>query len=119
VYCNHSIIITRDVDSVPQAPAAALYPPVAIIKEDDEEDSEVASKPSKADLQAATLPPPADDTNRSQGNEETLDLIIVKAPATRTAVNDEATREVVGTSTRQSSRKNDGTFSTPRLHEEQ
>jgi len=113
VYCNHSIIITRDVNFVPPAPAAALYPPVEIIKEDEEEDSGVALKPSKADLQAATPPPPADETNRSQGNEETLYSIIIKAPATRTAVNDEAAREVVGTSRRQSSRKNAGTFSTP------
>jgi len=49
VYCNHSIIITRDVDFLPPAPMAALYPPVAIIKRDDEEDSGVALKPSKAD----------------------------------------------------------------------
>jgi hypothetical protein len=120
VYCNHSIIITRDVDFVPPAPAPALYPPVEIINEDEEEDSEVASKPSKADLQADTPPPPpADDTNRSQHNEETLDSIIVKAPAPGTAVDDEATSAVVGPSRRQSSRKNAGIFSTPRFHEEQ
>jgi hypothetical protein len=120
VYCKHSIIITRDVDFVPPAPPAALYPPVASIKEDDEEDSEVVSKPSNADFQAATPPPPAaDQTNRSQCNEETLDSIIVKAPATRSAVNDEATREIVGTSRRQSSQKDAGIFSSPRFHEEQ
>jgi len=100
VYCNHSIIITRDVDFVPPVPAAALYPPVDIINEDEEEDSEVASKPSKADLQAGTPPPPADDTNRSQHNVEPLDSIIVKAPAPRTAVADEATRDIVGPSRR-------------------
>jgi len=59
VYCNHSIIITRDVDFVPPAPMAALYPPVAIIKKDDEEDSGVALKPSKADSHTDT-PPPAE-----------------------------------------------------------
>jgi hypothetical protein len=117
-YCNYSIIITRDVDFVPPAPVAALYPPVEIINEDEEEDSGVASKPSKADSQADT-PPPADETNQSQGNEETLDLITVKAPAPSTAVDDEATREVVGPSRRQSSQKNAGIFSTPRFHEEQ
>ena len=58
VYCNHSIIITRDVDFVPPA----LYPPVEVIKEDEEEDSGVASKPSKADSQTDS-PPPADNTN--------------------------------------------------------
>jgi hypothetical protein len=63
-----------------------------IINEDEEQDSEVALKPSKADLQADTPPPPADDTNQSQYNEETVDSIIVKAPAPRTAVDDEATR---------------------------
>jgi len=73
VYCNHSIIITRDVDFVPPAAAAALYPPVEVIKEDEEEDSGVASKPSQADLQADTPPPPADETDRSQGSTETLD----------------------------------------------
>ena len=113
MYFNHSIIITSDVYFVPSAPAAALYPPVEIINEDEEEDSEVASKPSKADLQADTPPPPpADDTNRSQRNEETLASIIVKGPAPRTAVDDEATRDVVGPSRRQSSRKNAGIFST-------
>ena len=96
------IIITRDVDFVPPAPAAALYPPVEVIKEDEEEDSGVASKPSKADSEADT-PPPADDNNRSQDNKETLDSITVKAPAPRTAVDDEATRAVVGPLRRQSS----------------
>jgi hypothetical protein len=96
VYCNNSIIIIRDVDFLLPAPAAALYPPVEVIKEDKEEDSEIDSKPSKADLQAATPPPPAEETNQSQGNEETLDSITFKAPAPSTAVNDEATREVVG-----------------------
>jgi len=119
VYCNHCIIITRDVDFVPPAPAAALYPPVEIINEDEEEDSEVASKPSKADLQADTPPPPADDTNRSQHNEETFDSIEVKAPAPRTAVDDEPTSAVVGSLRRQSLLKNAGIFSTPRFHEEQ
>jgi hypothetical protein len=97
VYFNHSIIITSDVDFVPPAPVAALYQPVEVIKDDEEEDSGVASKPSKADSPADT-PPPADDTNRSQDNEDTLDSITVKAPAPRTAVDDEATREVVGPS---------------------
>jgi len=59
VYCNHSIIITRDVDFVPPAPIAALYPPVAIVKEDEEEDLRVALKSSKADSHADT-PPPAE-----------------------------------------------------------
>jgi hypothetical protein len=89
VYCNYSIIITRDVDFVTPAPAAELYPPVEVIKEDEEEDSEVASKPSMADLHAATPPPTADETNQSQDNEESLDSITVKAPAPRTAVDDE------------------------------
>ena len=91
-----------DVDFVPPAPVAALYPPVEIINEDEQEDSAVAAKASKKESQADT-PPPADETNRCQGNEKTLDSIIVKAPAPRTAVNDEATREVVGPSRRQSS----------------
>jgi len=95
VYCNHSIIITRDVDFVPPVPAAALYPPVVIVHEDEEEDSEVPSKPSKADLQADPPPPPPDDTNRSQHNEETLNSSIVKAPAPRTAVDVKTTRDVV------------------------
>jgi len=73
----------------------AVYPPVAIIKEDDEEDSEVVSKPSKAALQAGAPAPPADKTNRSKGNEETLDSIIVEAAAIKTAVDDEAMSEVV------------------------
>jgi hypothetical protein len=115
VYCNHSIIITWDVDFVPPA----LYPPVEIINQDEEEDSEDASKPSKADLQSDTPPPPADDTNRSQHNEETLHWIIVKALAPRTAVDDEANRDVVGPSRRASSTKNAVLFSTPRFHEEQ
>jgi hypothetical protein len=111
VYCNHSIIITRDVDFVPPVPMAELYPPVAIIKEDDEEDSGVALKPLKGDSHADT-PPPA-KSNRSQDNEETLNSITVKAPTARTAVDDEATRAVVGPSRRQSSRRNAGIFSTP------
>jgi len=79
MYCNHSIIITRDVDFVPSAPAAVLYPSVDIIKEDQEEYSGVALKPSKADSQADT-PPPA-EFNRNQDNEESLNWITVKAPA--------------------------------------
>ena len=118
VYCNHSIIITRDVEFVPPAPAAVLYPPVAVIKEDEEEDSGVASKPSKADSQADT-PPQADDTNRSEDNKETFDSIVLKAPAPRTAVDDDVTRPVVGPSQTQSSRNNSGIFSTPQFHEEQ
>jgi len=118
VYSNHSIIITRDVDFVPPAPAAALYPPVEIIKDDDEKDSGVALKPSKADSHALDTPPPA-ESNRSQDNEETLNSITVNAPAPRTAVDDEATSAVVGPSRRQSSRKNAGIFSTPQFHEEQ
>jgi hypothetical protein len=98
VYCNHSIIITRDVDFVPPAPAAVRYPPVEIIKEDEEEDSEVALKPSKADSHADT--PSSAESNRSQDNKESLDSITVKAPAPRTAVDDETTREVVGPSRR-------------------
>ena len=66
-----------------------------IFNEDQEEDSEVALKPSKADLKADTSPPPADDTNRSQHNEETHDSMIVKATPARTAVNNEATSDVV------------------------
>jgi hypothetical protein len=96
VYCNHSIIITRDVDFVPPAPMAALYSPVAIIKEGDEEDSGVAFKPSKADSHADT-PPPA-ESNRSQDNEETLNSITVKAPAPRTEVDDERASAVLGSS---------------------
>jgi len=38
VYCNHSIIITRDVDFVPPAAAPALYPPVEVMKADEEVD---------------------------------------------------------------------------------
>jgi hypothetical protein len=49
-YCNHLIINARDVNFVPPAPAAALYPSLEAIKQDGEEDSEVASKPSKGDL---------------------------------------------------------------------
>ena len=101
VYCNHSIIITRDGDFVPTAPMAALYRPVAIIKEDVEEDSGVALKPLMADSHADTLPPA--ESNRSQVNEETLHSITVKAPAPRTAVDDGATSAVVGPSRRQSS----------------
>jgi len=101
VYCNHSIIITRDVDFVSPAPAEALYPPMEIIKEDEEENSGVALKPLKADSHANTQPPV--ESNRSQDNEESLGSITVKAPAPRTAVHDEATREVVGPSRRQSS----------------
>jgi hypothetical protein len=120
VYCNHSIIITRDVDFVSPAPVAALYPSAEIINGDEEEDSDVASKPSKADFQADTPPPPpADDTNRSQRNEETPDSIIFKAPVPWTAVDDEATRDIVGPSRRQSSRKIAGLFSTPRFHKKQ
>jgi len=48
VYCNDSIMITRDVDFVPPAPIALIHVPMAIIKEYDEEDSGVALKPSKA-----------------------------------------------------------------------
>ena len=116
VYCNHSIIITRDVDFVPPAPLAALYPPMAVIKEDDEEDSGVALKTSKADSHADT-PPPA-ESKRSQDNEETLHSSTVKAPAPRTAVDDDATSAALVPSRRQSSRKNAGIFSTPRFHEE-
>ena len=101
VYRNHSITITRDVDFVPPAPAPAQYPPVEIIKENEEKDSGVALKPSKADSHADTLPPA--ESNRSQDNNEFLDLNIVKAPAPGTAVDDKATREVVGPSRRQSS----------------
>jgi len=118
VFCNHSTIITRNDAFVPPALVAALYPPVEIIKEDEEEDSGVASKPSKADSQADT-PPPAGEANRSQDYEETLHSITVKAPAQRTAVDDKATSEVVRPSRRQSSRKNAGIFSTPRFHKEQ
>ena len=49
VYCSYSIYITSDVDFVPPASLAALIPPAEIIKADEYEDSEVASKPSKAD----------------------------------------------------------------------
>jgi len=42
------IIITRDIDFVLPAAAAVPYPPVEIINEDGEEDSEVASKPAEA-----------------------------------------------------------------------
>ena len=117
MYCNHSIIITRDVDFVPSAPVAALHPPVEIIDEDEVEDSGVALKASKADSHGDT-PPPA-ESNQSQDNEETLNSITVKAPVPRTAVDDEATSVVVGPSRRQSSRKNAGIFSTPRFHDEQ
>jgi hypothetical protein len=66
VYCNHLIIITRDVDLVPPAPASVVHPPVEVIEKDEEEDSEVASKPSKADLHSLMPPPPpADTTNPS------------------------------------------------------
>jgi hypothetical protein len=66
VYCNHSIIITRDVDFVPPAPASVVHRPVEVIQEDEEGDSEVPSKPSKADLHSLMPPPPpADKTNRS------------------------------------------------------
>ena len=75
-----------DVDFVPPAPMAALYPPVAIIKEDDEEDSGVALKPTKADAHSDT--PPQAESTQSQVNEETLNSITVKAPAPRTAVDD-------------------------------
>jgi hypothetical protein len=81
------------------------------MQEDNEEDSGVALKPLQADSHADT-PPPA-ESNRSQDNEENLNLITVKAAAPRTAVNDEATSAVVGPSRRQSSRKNAGIFSTP------
>jgi hypothetical protein len=117
VYCNHSIIITRDVDFVPPAPVAALYPPVEIIKKDEKEDSGVALKPSKAESHA-DAPLPA-ESDRSQDNEEYLDSITAKAPALRTAVDDEATREVVRPSRRQSSRMNAGIISTPQFHNEQ
>jgi hypothetical protein len=115
VYCNHSIMITSDVDFVPPAPIAALYPPETVIKEDDEEDSEVALKPLKADSHADT--PPTAESNRSQDNEETLNLIIVKAAAPRTAVDDDATSAVVGLLITQTSRNNAGMFSSPRFHE--
>ena len=65
-YCNHSIIITRDVHFLPSAPEVALYPPVAIIKDDDEEDLGAALKSSKADSHAGTMPPA--ESNRSQDN---------------------------------------------------
>jgi hypothetical protein len=81
------VIITRDVDFVPPAPMALLYPPVAIIKEDDEEDLGIALKPLKANSLTDT-PPPA-ESHRSQDNEETVDSITVKAPAPRTAVDDD------------------------------
>jgi hypothetical protein len=68
---------------------AALYPPVAIILEDDEEDSGVALKQLKADSHPDT-PPPA-ESNLSQDNEESLDSIKVKTSAPKTAVDDEAT----------------------------
>jgi hypothetical protein len=116
VYCNHSIIITMDVDLVPSAPMAALYPPVAIIKKDGEEDSGVALKPSKADSHSDT-PPPA-KSNRSLDTEISLNSITVSAPTARPAVNDDATRAVVGPSRRQSSRKNAGIFCTPRFLKE-
>jgi hypothetical protein len=116
VYCNHSIIITRDVDFVSPTPAAALYPPVEVIKEDEEEASGAAMKPSKADSHADT-PPPA-ESNPRQHNEESLDSITGKAPDPRTAVIDEATREVVRPSRSHSSRNNAGIFSTPRFHDE-
>jgi len=119
VYCNNLIINTRDVDFVPPAPVASLYPPVEVIKEDEEEDSEVASKPSNADGQAATPPLPADETNGCQGSKETLDSITVKAPAPMTAVYDEETSTAVLLSRRQSARKNAGIFSTPRFDEQQ
>jgi len=119
VYCNHSIIIPRDVDFVPAAPAPARYPPVEIINEDEEEDSEVSSKPSKADLQADTPPPPADDTNQSQDNKETPNSITVKAPAPRTAVDNETKSAVMGQSRIRSSRKTTGILSTSRFHDEQ
>jgi len=48
-----------------------------------------------------------------------LIVLQVKALAPRTAVDDEATREVVRPSRRQSSQKNAGIFSTPQFHNEQ
>jgi hypothetical protein len=117
VYWNHAIINTRDIDFVPPAPVVALHPPVEIINEDEEEDFRVALKPSKADAHQDTLPPAG--PNRSQNNEESLDFITVKAAAARTAVDDEATRDVVGPSRRQRLRKNAGIFSTPQIHDEQ
>jgi hypothetical protein len=56
VYCNHSLIITRDVGIKPPAPGAAQHPPVAIINKDEEEDSKVPFKPSKADYLTDTPP---------------------------------------------------------------
>jgi hypothetical protein len=49
VYCNCSIIITRDVDFVPSVLAATLHRHAEIIKEDDEEESGVTSNLSKGD----------------------------------------------------------------------
>jgi hypothetical protein len=117
VYCNHSIIITRDVDFVPPVPMAVLYPPVAIIKKDDEKDSGVALKPSKGDSLVDT--PPAAESHRSQDNQITLIMITVKSLALRTAVDDEATSTDVALSRRQSSQKNASIFSTPQVHKEQ
>jgi hypothetical protein len=111
------LIITRDVDFVPPVPVAALHPPLEIINEVEEADSGVALKPSKADSHQNPLPPA--ESNRSQENEESLDSITVKASAPSTAVDDEATREVVGASRRPSLQKNAGLFSTPRFHNEQ
>jgi len=81
VYCNHSIIITRDVGFVPPAPVAELHPPVEIITEGEEEDSGVALKPSKEDSHADT-PPPA-ESSRSQDNEESIDCITSQSPCSK------------------------------------
>jgi hypothetical protein len=94
LYCHHSILITRDVMFVPPAPAAALYLPVEVIIEDEQEDSGGALKPSKADSHTDTQLHA--ESKQCQNNEETFDIITVKGPAPRTADNDDATRAVVG-----------------------
>jgi len=118
VYCNHSIIITRDVDLVPPGPMAVISSPVDITKEDEEEASGVASKPLKAHSHANT-PPPADETNGGQNNVDNVVSITVEAPAPMTAVDDKETNPVVGGSRRQSLQKNAGIFCTPQFHREQ
>jgi len=117
MYCNHSIIITRDIDFVPPVLAALLYPPVEIIKEDQEGDSGVALKPSKAESHVDT--PPSAQYNQCENTEESIESIKVKTPAPRKAVDDEAAREVLAASRTQSSQKDAGIFYTPQFHDQQ